>query len=125
MDKQEALVAKQKQAMSSFFKPKPVMTKPSATSEAGPSSKRDVPSFPEAKWYMWLRQAEPKKVEISDFDRTFKPVAFRPNVEWAPVNRFRYNRRSITPDNATNLTQTDDWSASGDTNPSLSPSCET
>ena len=71
--RKEAAMAKQKATMNSFFKPK-VFGAPKIV--AGPSSLA-----------MYSRaDVEPRE---KDFDRIFKPVAMRPFVDWAPVNRFK------------------------------------
>jgi hypothetical protein len=39
-----------------------------------------------------LISAKPRITEVSEFEKTFRPVVQRPGVRWAPVNRWAKRR---------------------------------
>ncbi|ORY24369.1 hypothetical protein BCR39DRAFT_546875 [Naematelia encephala] len=83
-EKKRNVAAKQAQGFMGFFKPKPAERNPvNRENHAGPST----PIVRE------------KKLQVSDFARTFKPIAMKPNVEWAEINRWvKPRRKSQSPE---------------------------
>ncbi|KAK8861567.1 hypothetical protein IAR55_002389 [Kwoniella newhampshirensis] len=77
--KKEAAMAKQAQTMSMFFKSKPASSPTiSRASPAGPSTHKQKVATP---------------VDVSDYTKTFRPMAQRPHVHVAEINKWHNPRR--------------------------------
>ena len=81
---------------------------------AGPSGERS--SFYQCRSPLMLdavTNASPSRPTQSDYEKTFKAVQKRPNVEWAPINRFREGARA-KPAGQAGSSSEQTWTAKGE-----------